>query len=112
MARISAGAVTEIQFVVRAEFGLAGRLTTADGEHLTRVRVELVDLEGNRVASATTNRFGLYRLDGVPIGTYQLRIAPDSLPRAGELPIREIEIRDSFLFGQDLVLPDDESPPI
>jgi hypothetical protein len=51
-----------------------------------------------------SDRFGLYRIDRLPPGTYTLRVAPGQLPGV-ELPTREVVVSDDFLFGQDLQLP-------
>ena len=92
-------------FVVRPEFGLAGRVKDTFGAPLPDVRVELVDSDGNVVKTSVTDRFGLYRMDGLPIGRYTLRPAPESRPAASiALASREIEIRDDFLFDQDLIV--------
>ncbi len=105
-AEVAGGAVTRVEFLVRPEFGIAGRVTGSGGAFLAGVRVELLDAGGRAVASAVTDRFGLYRIDRLPIGRYVLKISPESIPGAvDELPSRPIEIADDFLFGQDLVLP-------
>jgi hypothetical protein len=74
--------------------------------------VELVDSAGKVVGTASTDQFGLYRMDGIPPGSYQLAVSPRNLPEIkGQLPTRPVEIRDDFLFGQDLELPFEVSLP-
>lgn len=104
---VAAAAVTRVDFTVRPEFGLAGRIRTAAGADAPGVEVEVLDGEGRRLRSVRADRFGLFRVDGLPIGFYTLRIASASLPGLPEedLPVRSVEIRDDFLFDQDLTLP-------
>ncbi|MFV2072550.1 MAG: carboxypeptidase regulatory-like domain-containing protein [Thermoanaerobaculales bacterium] len=104
--KVAAGAVTRIDFAVHPEYGIAGRLTDAAGRVLAGLRLDVVDEEGERIASAVTDRFGLYRVDGLTIGRYTVRVAEGSLPDQAEgSPSLEVEIVDDFLFGQDLILP-------
>ena len=104
-AEVAAAAVTRFDFVVRPEFGLAGRVRDAGGRGLPRREVELIDAQGRVLQTARTDRFGLFRIDSVPIGEYTLRLAPASLPgEAIALPTRSLTIRDDFLFDQDLDL--------
>jgi hypothetical protein len=104
-AEVAAAAVTRLDFVVRPEFGLAGRVRDAGGSPLPGRRVELVAADGRIVETANTDRFGLFRIDAVPIGEYTLRLARSGLPgEAGALPSRQVAIRDDFLFDQDLQL--------
>jgi hypothetical protein len=110
VAEVAAGAVTRADFMVRPEFGLAGRLTAADGSRLGGVEVELIDQGGATAARAVSDEYGLFRIDGVPPGTYTLRVAPGQYPEAAEeLPKRQVVVTGDFLFEQDLVLP--VSPP-
>jgi hypothetical protein len=106
-AQVAGAAVTRLDFVVRPEFGLAGRVRRADGSLFAGQRVELVDDTGAVIQWAESDRFGLFRIDGVPIGVYTLQLAPEDATGAepGPGPKRVIEIRDDFLFGQDLQLP-------
>ncbi len=103
---VAPAAVTRLDFVVRPEFGVSGQVTDDAGRRQPGLRLELFDGEGRKVTSAVTDRFGLYRIDALPIGRYVLRISPKSFPAVDiEPPSRPIEIADDFLFGQDLVLP-------
>jgi hypothetical protein len=106
VAEIAPAAVTRVDFAVRPEFGIAGRVTDARRTPLPAVRLELFDEGGTRVHVTHTDRFGLYRMDGLPIGRYLLRLSPEDFGETlAPLPAREIEIRDDFLFEQDLELP-------
>ncbi len=103
---VAAAAVTRVTFEVIPEFGFAGRLTDAEGEAGAEVWIELLDAEGREVQTALTDRFGLYRFDRLAVGRYTVRVSARSFPDAAfELPSRAVEIRDDFLFGQDLTLP-------
>ncbi|MEL6457295.1 MAG: carboxypeptidase regulatory-like domain-containing protein, partial [Cyanobacteria bacterium J06621_15] len=76
VAEVAPNGVTNVDFPVRAEYGVAGKVTDASGQPLKQVRIELVTSTGARVLSGTTDQFGLYRLDGVPVGKYTLRVSP------------------------------------
>ncbi len=107
---VAPAAITRLDFVVKPEFGLAGQVTDAAGGRLPGIRVEILDAGGRTLKSVASDRFGLFRIDGLAIGRYTLRIAPESFPGAPEsVPSRPVEIVDDYLFGQDLVLP---PPPV
>ncbi len=104
--RVAEEGVTRVDFVVSPEFGLAGRLMDSTGQNLRGVTIELVAGDGSVLQFVQTDRFGLYRIDRVPIGSYSLRVATESFPsRAADLPTRRVEIYDDYLFAQDLQLP-------
>jgi len=105
VAEVAEEGVTRVDFVVRPEYGLAGRLTDSAGQNIRGVMIELVAADGSVLQSTQTDRFGLYRIDSVPIGPYSLRVAAESFPsRAEELPSRTVELSNDYLFGQDLQL--------
>jgi hypothetical protein len=105
-AEVSGAAVTRVDFVVRPEFGVAGRVRDATGEPVGGLHVEVLDGAGAVVATTVTDRFGLFRIDGLPIGSYLLRPRPDDLPQVQPATVQRIvRITDDFLFEQDLALP-------
>ena len=102
--QVAAGAVTRVQFTLRVEFGIAGRVEIA-GERLAGVRVDLLDADGRVAATTRTDRFGLYRFDNVPVGSWRVRLSPANAPEQSiRWPERAVLVRDDFVFGQDLVL--------
>ncbi len=101
-AKVGVAAVTRVSFVVRPEFGIAGRVRDASDAPVPGVMVELVHPSGGILKAVPTDRFGLFRLDSVPIGTYNLRLAPDVYPSGSS---RQVVVSDDFLFDQDLRLP-------
>ena len=106
LAEVAAAAVTRVDLVVRPEFGIAGRVRDTRGNPVGGVYVMLFDESGTRVGTTVTDRFGLYRIDGLPLGRYILRPEPADWSEGGAgLPERKIEILDDFLFDQDLVVP-------
>ncbi len=106
VAEVAPSGVTRVDFPVRTEYGIAGKVTDASGQPLTEVRVELVTSTGARVLSGTTDQFGLYRLDGVPVGKYTLRVSPqDTLDSKDTLPKRQVVINNKFVYNQNLQLP-------
>lgn len=106
IARVLPRAVTRVDFTVRQEYGLAGRVTDAAGRRRDGVRVVLENGSGSLVAAATTDRFGLYRIDHVAPGDYRLCVdAADPALGSVPSPERMVRVRDEFLFGLDLELP-------
>jgi hypothetical protein len=106
IAQVANSAVTRLDFPLRAEYGLAGKVTDVAGQPVASVRVELVNPQGTRVITAVTDQFGLYRLDGVPVGKYVLRVSTqDTLNPNDVLPKRQIEIGNEFVYNQNLQLP-------
>ena len=106
VAEVGAAGVTRVDFPVRTEYGVAGKVTDASGQPLKEVRIELVTSKGARVLSGTTDQFGLYRLDGVPVGKYTLRVSPqDELNSNNTLPKRQVVINNKFVYNQNLQLP-------
>ncbi len=106
VAQVANSAVTRLDFPVRAEFGVAGRVTDVSGQPIAEVKIELMNSTGARILSGMTDQFGLYRLDGVPVGKYMLRISTqDGLNGNDALPKRQIEIRNEFVYNQNLQLP-------
>jgi hypothetical protein len=79
VAEVGGAAVTRVDFIARPEFGIAGRVTDTDGSALPEIRLELLDGARAVIARTVTDRFGLYRIDGLEIGTYTLRAKPFSL---------------------------------
>ena len=106
VAEVAASGVTRADFPVRTEYGVAGKVTDASGQPLKEVRIELVTSKGARVLSGTTDQFGLYRLDGVPVGNYTLQVpAQDNLDSNDALPKRQVVINNKFVYNQNLQLP-------
>ncbi|NJR14727.1 MAG: hypothetical protein HC785_02805 [Calothrix sp. CSU_2_0] len=106
VAQVANSAVTRLDFPVRAEFGVAGRVTDVSGQPVAEVKIELMNSAGARILSGLTDKFGLYRLDGVPVGKYMLRISTQDILNGNDaLPKRQIEIRNEFVYNQNLQLP-------
>jgi len=106
IARVVPRAVTRVDFTVRQEYGLAGRVTDAAGGRMPGVRVELTSPSGSLISVVTTDQFGLYRIDHVAPGEYRLRInAAEPALGPNRSPECEIVVRDEFLFDLDLQIP-------
>ncbi|MFN6570361.1 carboxypeptidase regulatory-like domain-containing protein [Dendronalium sp. ChiSLP03b] len=106
VAEVAGAAITRLSFAVTEEYGLAGRITDVAGKPMTEVRVELINPAGARVLSTMTDQFGLYRLDGVPIGNYTLRVpSQDGITNSETLPKLEVAINKDFVYDQNLQLP-------
>lgn len=97
---VLAGVTTRVDFPLEVLVGLAGRVTDVAGSPVPGLRVELRD-EGQRsVRATTTDQFGLFRFDQLPVGSYTLV----AVGAEGQLlATRSVELRE-FLFDQDLVL--------
>ncbi|HLO85946.1 MAG TPA: carboxypeptidase regulatory-like domain-containing protein [Nostocaceae cyanobacterium] len=103
---VASSAVTKVNFPLRVEYGLAGRITDAAGKPIQNLAVELVNAEDKQVSTSVTDEFGLYRLDGVPAGKYKLQIPPqNSVTNSQTLPTKEVNIDKEFLYDQNLQLP-------
>jgi hypothetical protein len=66
----------------------------------------LLEWIGEIFKRAVSDRFGYYRIDGLPPATYGLTLADEERPGEGiwEMPRREVIVVDDFLFGQDLTV--------
>ena len=100
------GATTNVDFYVSAQFGLAGRVTDAANKPVPDVLVEIKNEAGEVIGSGMTDRFGLYRIDGLVMGTYLLQLPPQpALEGFTNLPTRSATVLNDFLFDQNLQLP-------
>ncbi|MGD9723015.1 MAG: peroxidase family protein [Pirellulales bacterium] len=85
---------TSISGSVQIDVNRDGRISSRD-VGLPGVTVELVDLDGNVIATAITRRNGRYTFDDVDFGTYQVRLAlPSFLQQITRSP-REVAITRS-----------------
>lgn len=97
-AEVAAGAVTRVDFEISLLLGAAGRAFDVDGSHIREGRVRVVDAYG-QIIETPLNKFGYYRLDGLPPGRYQLVLVdPDGTERSARI----LTLDDDFLFGVDL----------
>ena len=106
IAKVLPRAVTRLDFTLRQEYGLAGRVTDSMGNNQSGVRVELLSTSGSLVSVVTTDQFGLYRIDHVTPGDYLLKInAADPSLNQMSSPVRRVRVRHEFLFDLDLKVP-------
>lgn len=106
VAEIASSAVTRLDFPAKLEYGLAGRITDVTGQPMAEVLVELINFDGTRVSSTVTDQFGLYRLDGVSVGNYTLRVPQqDGITNTVNLPNLQVAINKDFIYDQNLQLP-------
>ncbi len=106
VAEVGASAVTRLDFPVREEYGVAGKITDAADQPISELQVELINADGKRVASGVTDEFGLYRFDNVPVGKYTIQIpSQDATATSNNLPKRVVQINNDFAFDQNLQLP-------
>ncbi len=110
---VASAAVTNLDFTATAEYGIAGRLTDAAGNPVANTRLDLINQEGKRILAAWTDEFGLYRLDGVGVGKYTLLVPEQSsIPQSDTLPKIEVEVRDEFVYDQNLQLLSDKNASV
>ena len=98
--------MTRIDFSVSPEYGFSGRVSDLDNIPLAAVPIEVLTESSFVLQSALTDRFGLYRFDGLPPNRYELRLDPDFAERYG-MPkaSRWVKLDDDFLFDQNLMVP-------
>ncbi len=97
---VRAGVTTHVDFAVERRFGFAGRVSDAAGRPVAEARIRVhAQSDGRRVADTRTNRFGIYRVGDLRPGRYRVEVVDEDGARRAE---RTVEIRDRFLFGQDL----------
>jgi Carboxypeptidase regulatory-like domain len=103
VARVAGGATTNVEFDLQAEFGVAGRIRDAQGKTQPNISLQLTNIQGVVVKSTRTDEFGLYRIDGIPIGKYKIQVVSQTTSTSGKKqPVLDLEIRDRFLFDRDL----------
>ncbi|MDO5673522.1 MAG: carboxypeptidase regulatory-like domain-containing protein [bacterium] len=108
LVEVAAGAITRADFPLYAQFGLMGQVVQADGAALAEHTV-VVESQGEQTKSAATltDRFGVYRIDGLRPGRYRVGV---QLPQTGAteasvLYLEEIELKNSHLFDINLRIP-------
>lgn len=92
---VRSGAATRIDFGLELRLGFAGRAMRADGTPATDLALDVLDPSGKSVASARTDAWGYYRVDGLPAGRYRVQGAAAFAPR-------DVLLEREFVFGVDL----------
>lgn len=92
---VRSGAATRIDFGLQLRLGFAGRAMRADGTPVPGLALEVHDPAGRQVATAITDAWGYYRVDGLPAGRYRVQGAAALVPR-------DVLLERSFVFGVDL----------
>ncbi|QLE54143.1 carboxypeptidase regulatory-like domain-containing protein [Nostoc sp. TCL26-01] len=108
VAEVAGAAVTQLNFPVNLEYGMAGRITDVAGQPIPEVEIQLINAEGKQVATTTTDQFGLYRLDGIPVGKYTLRVPKQegiNITSTQTLPQLDVAVTKEFVYDQNLQLP-------
>jgi hypothetical protein len=111
----------KINFLSRALFGCAlilwtaaafgqtvtgsitGDVTDPSGAMVSGARVVAVNLDTNVATAATTNADGLYHIDFLPIGRYQVTVEANGFERAS-LPPFALEVQQTAKFDVKLVV--------
>jgi uncharacterized surface anchored protein len=104
LVEVGRASVTEANFEVRVEYGAAGQVTDSAGQALSDLRVVAIDESGQIVSAGRTDQFGYFRLDQLIPGSYRFQIRKTD-EQGGQIEAeRLVEIRDNFLFDQDMVV--------
>ena len=98
------GAVTKVDIPVQALYGIAGRLTGHGGQGVGDAVVEIVDSLDRVVAMVDSNEFGEYRADGLPPGSYRIRVISVKGLGVDGCPPRTVMVEHDFLKRIDLTL--------
>ena len=97
-AQVAPATTTVLRVPLELRLGASGLLTTASGAAAADVDVVVVDDAGQEAGRTRSNRFGQFRIDGLPPGRYRAR--------AGGAEVA-FELVDDFVFGLALSgLPD------
>ncbi len=98
-------AVTTVNFIMQARYGFSGKVTTQENTPVANALLQVVNESGEKVAEARSGRFGYYRTNALKPGVYRVRVIKIDKQPLPE-PYREIqvEIKDDYLFGQDIQL--------
>ena len=98
--------VTEVNFRVRTEYGIVGKVISSKQQPVPNVKVKVRDITGNRVAAGVTGQFGYYRVDGLAPGEYRLIATHVGDTNIKEpIPSMKVIIVDDYLFDQDITIP-------
>ena len=95
------GVPTFIDFPISSSGDIDGTVTIEDasgtGKPATNVQIELVGADGKTVKDTRTSFDGYYLLNGIPAGSYTVRVSPEQAKRLGFTtgPDRTIEIKNS-----------------
>lgn len=102
---VAEGRLTTVRLPLQARYGIAGKVAAPSGELLEGVELRLYDGEGRLAGQAVTDRFGRYRIDNLPDGSYRLQAAG----REGLSPDDEqslpVAVKGDYRFDIDLLLP-------
>jgi hypothetical protein len=105
--RLENAAATEVPFRLRVRYSVAGKVSLDSGDPLPDAELSVLDERGRQIRTVYTDQFGLYRVDNLPPGHYRIVLVREERMVAA----REVRVRDSFLFEQDLLLSGDSELP-
>jgi hypothetical protein len=98
-------AITTVNFEVRAEYGFAGQVLSKGKTPVANALLSILNAAGKEVAQANSGQFGYFRTDALVPGLYRVRIIKVGDQLLSEPFVeREVEIKNNYLFGQDLNL--------
>jgi len=104
---VARSTITEVEFVVQEEYGVAGKVVDGNGLIVTNAKVVAIDDQGKVSASSTSGSFGYYRMDSLVPRRYVIRVIEVNGVLLQE-PLTEIIaiVEDDFLFNQDIQFKD------
>jgi hypothetical protein len=68
------GSYTSLPIPLQASYTLMGVVTNATGDAIAGAKVEAVDAEGEVISFSITNGAGVYYLEQLRLGTYQVKV--------------------------------------
>ena len=96
--------MSHVKFALNISLGFSGEVKTKSNQPLSLSEVSLYNSEGEQIAATNTDQFGLYRLDGIPPGEYELVAShPDY---SDVKAVRTVLLVDSYIFDQNLIIQD------
>ncbi len=104
LVEVKNGAVTNVNIPVHAMYGIGGRVVDRRGNGVGKAEVEVVDMHNTIVALVLTNEFGDYRTDGLPTGTYLLRVVSVAGLKTRNAKPLEVSIRRSYMSDVNLTV--------
>ena len=91
---VAASAVTRFDFKVVAKYGISGKIVK-DDLNAGKITLDVINNDGEIIQQVSVSKFGYFRIDDLPVGTYSLTVNDEK----SELARQEVKIKDKFIFG-------------
>ena len=109
---VGPSATTRVDFSLRPEFGVFGKVTDQNGDPAVGFRVAVYDQDGVPVREGRTDGYGYYRISGLSPGDYRIHVLVPLVDVGGKTEGRALSVEDGDLFDVNFELPydADDSP--